>query len=215
MPRIPLNSRIAYSKPSRRDNMATKSQKTTARSKKPATKPKGAVKGQPQSKQPQKKIQSPLCHFEIIASNMERSQAFYEGVFHWSFSESKSSAGRRRQTHQSIDTGTTVTGALAQKPANAAAPMLNVFFLVDDVEDTLKRVEANHGKVIFPAMKIPGMGLLGMFEDPDGLQVGIVQPAPRNKILKVKQALRSGLLLHGGLFYSSDDVALTMIAEGE
>ena len=165
-----------------------------------------------------------VAHFEIIAKDAVRSRAFYEKVLGWKFVEPKveespslpkSVPADQAPAYLGVDTGTDVTGVLAQQPSDALRPMINLFFQVDDLDATLGGAAREGGKVTFGRFKVPGVGFLGMFADPDGLEIGVMELESR-KILAIKRALRAGLrAFGGGASWSSDAVALAMMSRDE
>ncbi len=112
-----------------------------------------------------------ICHFELIVPNPERAKSFYGEVFEWEFESTPGS------DYQLIRTGQPPYGGLMKRPeempVNAA---LQVYVAVDSVEDTLKKAEAMGAKVIVPRKEVPGAGYFAVFEDPDGIVLGIFQP---------------------------------------
>ena len=56
-------------------------------------------------------------------------------------------------------------------------PGLRVYAQVDDADAYLAKAQELGGKIIMPAMEVPGMGIrVGLFEDPEGNRFGVVQP---------------------------------------
>jgi predicted enzyme related to lactoylglutathione lyase len=114
-------------------------------------------------------VGNPLVHFEFMVSDVEKSKAFYGKVFDWKFKIDKS------MDYVMIDTGKEPGGGMMKKPEQAPYFALSEYFLVDDIEETLKKVEAAGGKRGMPKMEVPNMGWWAMFFDPDGIPVMIYQ----------------------------------------
>lgn len=114
---------------------------------------------------------NPLCHFELVTGNSDSCKAFYKDVFGWAFDD-KSMPG-----YTLIDTGREPSGAILPSPSNVAGACMNVYFNVDDIENTLDVVKAKGGKVLVPKTEIPGVGYFALFADPDGIPIGITKPA--------------------------------------
>ena len=110
---------------------------------------------------------APLCHFEFISDNPDKCKAFYTGVFGWEFDDKSMS------DYTLINTGTKPGGGLMMRPPEAPAPALSVYFMVDDIDETLEKVRQGGGCVIVPKTPIPNVGEFAMFTDPEGIVVGL------------------------------------------
>lgn len=75
-----------------------------------------------------------------------------------------------------IQTGSWPFGGLMKKPegmpVNAA---LRVYVQVESIDETLKKAEAAGAKVEVPKMAEPGEGYFALFQDPDGIVLGIFE----------------------------------------
>lgn len=116
---------------------------------------------------------NPLFHWEIMVDDSEAAIEFYSRVFDWEFDV------EHFPRYPLIKTGDNPGGAIFPKPKSApnAKSQVNVYFHVDDIEDTLARVKDHGGTVIAPKMAIPGIGYYAMFTDPEGVSVGILSMA--------------------------------------
>jgi predicted enzyme related to lactoylglutathione lyase len=111
----------------------------------------------------------PLCHFEFMTEDPDRTRKFYAGVFGWEFDD------RSMPGYTLIKTGQDPGGGVMKRPENCPHPMMQVYFMVDDIEATLKNVGEAGGSVIVPKTPIPNVGHFAIFNDPDGIAVGIFQ----------------------------------------
>lgn len=112
---------------------------------------------------------APLCHFEFMTDDPDKCRAFYANVFGWEFDD-KSMEG-----YTLVKTGTQPEGGLMKRPPEAPNVALNVYFMVDDIDATLGKVEQSGGNVIVPKTAIPNVGSFAFFEDLEGICVGIFQ----------------------------------------
>lgn len=116
----------------------------------------------------------PVVHFEIGCRNSEKTQAFYRDLFGWGITP-MGPAGM-------IDTGMPKTpegmpsvginghiNCLGHEPHN----YLTVYVQSDDLEATLKKVEALGGSRLVPITEVPGMGWFAWFKDPEGTCIGL------------------------------------------
>lgn len=110
---------------------------------------------------------APLCHFEFMTNDVEKTKSFYKSVFDWDF-DSESMKG-----YTLVKTGKEPDGGIMKVPPQAPGPALNVFFLVDDLDATLEKAKSGGGSVIVPPTPVPNVGSFAMFTDLDGSPVGI------------------------------------------
>ncbi|MEM7329097.1 MAG: hypothetical protein AAF437_10175 [Pseudomonadota bacterium] len=106
-------------------------------------------------------MSAPIVFFDIAGPDDAALRAFYQTVFDW-------------------PCGTPVTFA----PGNAANldmtirkdPAEKLFYIgVPDVTAALADIEAAGGKTDVPRFEVPGMVVLGLFFDPAGNRMGLVE----------------------------------------
>ena len=105
---------------------------------------------------------APIVFFDIAGPDLARQSAFYRDVFGW-----ESGPGG---TLSVPVTGTTLSGALRQDPAAKV-----IYLGVDDVTASLARVTAHGGQVVQPRFEVKGVVILGLFTDPAGNPMGLVE----------------------------------------
>jgi hypothetical protein len=54
-------------------------------------------------------------------------------------------------------------------------PYVTIYAAVDDLRATLQRAEELGGKMVVEPMPIPGVGSFAMFQDPDGVMMGLFE----------------------------------------
>jgi predicted enzyme related to lactoylglutathione lyase len=129
-----------------------------------------------------------VVHFEIHAKDQDRLQRFYEEVFGWKIQD----LGPQMGNYRLIVTGTDEPGAQwpginggmnrRQGDSPSAGAPVNAFVCtisVENIDETLKKIEAEGGKVATDKMEVPGVGFLAYRLDPDGNLFGVLQPFPR------------------------------------
>lgn len=118
---------------------------------------------------------SRVVHFEIPSANVEVSRKFYETVLGWKLEKYPGP-----MEYWLISTGDPKTpginGGLGGA-ANEFKATVNTVE-VEDIDEVLKKVLANGGKIIMPKDEIPGVGLLAYVSEPGGAVFGIMQPFP-------------------------------------
>lgn len=112
---------------------------------------------------------NPLIHWELLVADEAKGKEFYGNVFAWHFSEGNSPG------YSLIETGMTPGGGILTKPETAPSFALHANFKVDDIDETLARAADAGGTIIATKTHIPGVGWWGMFADPDGIPIGIVE----------------------------------------
>jgi len=113
---------------------------------------------------------NPLCHFEIAARDVAATKKFYSSVFDW---KSDSSS---MPEYTLINTGKEPGGGLMQVAPQMPGPCLSMYFQVDNIAATLKKVTAAGGQVCVPETPIPNVGAFAIIADPDGLPFGVFRP---------------------------------------
>jgi predicted enzyme related to lactoylglutathione lyase len=110
--------------------------------------------------------------FEIDVPDVARAQEFYGAVCPWTFQPMEGYAG-----YVIVQVGDQGIGAL--QVSEGAEPVTGgrtcrIYFLVDDLEDTLARVTKAGGTVDQERMEVPGGQWIGTGRDPFGQAIGIV-----------------------------------------
>lgn len=105
----------------------------------------------------------PIMHFEIASPNPESAAEFHRQLFDWSVGE-----GADRWLPAGPDGRGKHRGGLLRTPEG-------VFPYVDDLRATLEKAEELGGKIVVEPMPIPGVGTFAMFQDPDGVMIGLLE----------------------------------------
>ncbi|MFQ5591221.1 MAG: VOC family protein [Phycisphaerae bacterium] len=116
---------------------------------------------------------NPLCHFELMSNQPEQCKEFYGKVFDWTFDDDS------MPDYTLVNTGAEPTGGIFLKPSEAPSACANLYFSVDDIDETLAKVAELGGTVIVPKTAIPGVGHFAMFADPEGITIGILKAGGR------------------------------------
>jgi predicted enzyme related to lactoylglutathione lyase len=125
-----------------------------------------------------------VVHFEIPADDVERAKGFYGAVFGWQLDTQPIGEGEYTsvittaidpQTYAPTEPGG-INGGMMQRSADTSSPVITVG--VEDIDRSLKEVEANGGTVVTPRTPIPDMGAFAYFKDPEGNVMGLWETAP-------------------------------------
>jgi predicted enzyme related to lactoylglutathione lyase len=122
-----------------------------------------------------------VVHFEIHASDVDRAERFYTGVFGWA-AEKFEGPVDYRLLNTGPNSATGIDGALLERrgdaPANGDAVNGCVCTVqVEDIEATERKVKESGGEQVVDRQEIPGVGQLSYFKDTEGNIFGAMQPA--------------------------------------
>jgi predicted enzyme related to lactoylglutathione lyase len=105
---------------------------------------------------------APIVFFDIAGPDAAAQRNFYTQVFGW---EVDATGGVRTDI-----AGPPLSGLLRTDPAEKV-----IYIGVPDVSATLEKVVANGGKIHAPRFEVPGVVILGLFNDPAGNRMGLVE----------------------------------------
>ena len=101
---------------------------------------------------------APIVFFDIAGPDQDKQRAFYSGVFGWTVDPSGAIK------HAGLD------GTLRKDPADKI-----IYLGVPDVSAALNQVVAQGGSVIMPRFEVKGVVVIGLFKDPAGNSMGLVE----------------------------------------
>ena len=113
-----------------------------------------------------------VVHFEIDAKKPERAVKFYEKVFGWKIKKWEGPVeyyliSTGKETEPGID------GGLSRRTESEPSTVNTID--VSSVDEFIKKVEANGGKIISSKRAVMGVGYMAYFEDPEGNVFGIME----------------------------------------
>ena len=111
---------------------------------------------------------SPLIHWELMVTDVERTKAFYGPLLGWTFTA-------QDPEYTLIECGAEPGGGLMKRPPGVMMSSLNAYFRVPDLDRTLRAAVEAGATVIVPRMEVPGVGWFAMFLDPDQIPIGVMQ----------------------------------------
>lgn len=109
------------------------------------------------------RMPAPIVFFDIAGPDMASQAAFYRAVFDWDVGPDGRFAA---------PAATPLAGTLRADPAEKV-----LYIGVDDVSASLARIAAAGGQVVAPRFEIKGVVVLGLFTDPAGNRLGLVEMA--------------------------------------
>jgi hypothetical protein len=114
-------------------------------------------------------------HFEIPANDPERVNAFYAGLFGWTFNRSGVEGPEYWFCVTGAD-GMGINGAV-MKRQDPQQPTVN-YIHVASIDDTVAKAASLGGTVALPKMAIGDMGFIAAVLDPEGNMFGLWETAP-------------------------------------
>ncbi|NIM96315.1 MAG: VOC family protein [Anaerolineales bacterium] len=119
-----------------------------------------------------------VVHFEFHADEPERAIKFYEGVFGWKITKWDGPVDYWLvYTGEEGEPG--IDGAITKREESGAQTWNTVD--VEDLDEYVKKVEQNGGKVVEPKTAVPGVGYMAYCQDSEGNIFGMMQSDPEAK----------------------------------
>jgi predicted enzyme related to lactoylglutathione lyase len=109
---------------------------------------------------------NPVTWFELGAADPEPLKVFYASLFGWKIDS-------QGEGYSIVATGGGINGGIGR--SGTGDPWLSFYVEVPDLEATLQKAVAAGGSVVVPMIEIPGVSTFAMFNDPDGLLIGILK----------------------------------------
>ncbi len=114
---------------------------------------------------------SKIVHFEIPATDPEKSMEFYSKTFGWHFQEF---AGQEYWLAITGDEKAPGINGAVMKRRDPNQPLTNAIE-VESVDVSATAITKNGGQMVVPKTAIPGMGYYAFFKDPDGVILQIFE----------------------------------------
>ena len=110
---------------------------------------------------------APIVFFDIAGPDLAGQAAFYRIVFGWDVAPSGA---------VTVPVASPLPGNLRVEPSDQGPTAERLIYLgVPDVTAALAKVTANGGGVVFPRLEVTGVAVIGMFKDPAGNRMGLVE----------------------------------------
>ena len=110
---------------------------------------------------------------ELMTSDPAAAAAFYGPLFGWRVETMDMGGG----AYHVLKVGDTSVGGIMKAPAEAGPmpPAWGCYVTVSDTDGTVAQAVALGGKVVVPAMDVPGVGRMAVIADPQGATVSVMQ----------------------------------------
>lgn len=127
---------------------------------------------------------NPVVHFEMPYEDKNRMADFYAKSFGWKPQMLGPEMGEYVvvSTTEGDENGRpknpgAINGGFYKKPGDDMGQHPSVVIAVDDIKESMTRVEEEGGKVMGEPMEIPGIGLYVSFIDTEGNRISMLQPS--------------------------------------
>jgi len=118
----------------------------------------------------EKPMSHPVVWFEVMGRDGGQLRSFYSDLFGWKIdADNPMGYGMVEAT-----SGRGIPGGVGQL-GDQPWPKLTFYVSTTDIDASLARAGELGGRVILPRTKLPGGTILGLFSDPEGNTVGIVE----------------------------------------
>ena len=110
---------------------------------------------------------APIVFLDIVGSELPGQAGFYKTVFGWDIGA---------EGGFSVPVSSPLRGTLRVEQADHGPVAERVVYLgVADITHTLQQVVAHGGAIVLPRLEVPGVAVLGLFTDPAGNRMGLVE----------------------------------------
>jgi uncharacterized protein len=110
-----------------------------------------------------------ILHVEFQVQDREAAEKFLGELFGWEFTHHSA------QNYSTFDPGNGVTGGInVLEDALGDPGTVLIYVESEDVSADLRKAESLGAEVLVPRTLVPGMGWLGMFVDPAGNRVALL-----------------------------------------
>jgi len=127
----------------------------------------------------------PVVHFEMPAEDRKRMSGFYRKAFGWQTNQLGPEMGEyvlvtttEVDENMMIKKPGAINGGFFQKTEDTPQ-YPSIVIQVDDIKESIKKIEKAGGKVLGEPMEIPNVGLFVSFFDTEGNRVSMLQPFSR------------------------------------
>jgi predicted enzyme related to lactoylglutathione lyase len=129
----------------------------------------------------------PVVHFQISGPDDRQLADFYASLFGWRMQPVPG------VDYTLIDTGAAGINGGIEKVTDAR-PVTTFYIETDDLQSALDKINLVGGKTVTPITELPGMATYAIFEDIDGLAVGLVLGAAETSAAGQPQAVPSTVI---------------------
>lgn len=110
---------------------------------------------------------APLVYFDIAGPDLAVQADFYRSIFDWDIGPD---GGFSTPVLTPMRASLRVEDGAPEQIAERV-----LYIGVPDITDTLTRITAHGGTIVFPRLEVPGVVILALFTDPGGNRMGLIE----------------------------------------
>ncbi|MGA7356911.1 MAG: VOC family protein [Candidatus Cybelea sp.] len=121
-------------------------------------------------------MKHPVMHFEIIGQDAPKLRSFYGDVFGWSVGAPSPESNVQYSLVDPVpgfQRG--IAGGIGKAPEGYDGHV-TFYVVVDDMESAFAKIEEHGGTRMMGPDKVPNGPIIGLFRDPEGHTIGLVDP---------------------------------------
>jgi predicted enzyme related to lactoylglutathione lyase len=119
---------------------------------------------------------APVVHFEIMGKDAGKLREYYSTLFGWEFNtDNEMNYGVVSREDNLTPEGMGIGGGIGAAPEGYDGHV-TFYVTVPDVEAALAQAESLGGSRMMGPEEIMGRMILGMFKDPEGYVIGLINP---------------------------------------
>ena len=119
---------------------------------------------------------NPVVYWELASHDSEATVAFLKAVFGW---EAEWDDRIGLYDFPSGESAEKFAGGGVFTLRKAKLPFLTIYIRVEDIDHRAELVEEHGGYIVEPVQEIPGGAKICLFNEPSGVTLAMIQPAPR------------------------------------
>lgn len=122
-------------------------------------------------------MKHPVMHFEIMGHDAPTLRNFYADVFGWNVAEPIPGSQVQYSLIEPVPGAARgIRGGIGKAP-DGYDGHVTFYVVVDDVESAFARIEEHGGSRMMGPDKVPNGPVIGLFRDPEGHTIGLVDPS--------------------------------------
>jgi len=114
-----------------------------------------------------------IVHVEFAVKEPAKVKKFYGDLFGWKFQDVP-------EMDYVLFEAPSGPGGGIGPVMEGQQPGITNYLKVENIDDTIERIERAGGKILVPKQEVPGQGWMSWFEDPAGTRMALWQQTPRS-----------------------------------
>lgn len=122
-------------------------------------------------------MKHPVVHFEIMGQDAPKLRSFYADVFGWNVAPPIQGSPIEYSLVEPVPNFQRgISGGIGKAPEGYDGHV-TFYVVVDDIEDAFAKIEERGGTRMMGPDQVPGGPVIGLFKDPGGHTIGLVNPS--------------------------------------